>query len=610
MTGFALAVAAQALFLLALQGPDDRHRAISPDRAVLIGALLAGIALGVRVQTGILTFPLLILVLILPRSGLTGRIRVAAVGAAALGAIVWAIPLLVASGGPGAYLRALGTQAGEDFSGVVMLWTHRTLRVAALALINTFVWPWGWWLGIVVCALAAIGFARIAWRAPWSAALILVAFVPYAVFHLAFQETITVRYALPLLPPVCYAAVAALEWGVPMLLPAGAIAIAAASLWLALLSSAIYARDGAPIFRLFDDMAATGHGGERVDAIAMHAVARRAAEWAGPILPARAAKAPHGREWLTLVTLWKGNPEARAWFAADPRRTDLALFDPQTRDLARAYRWGFQQPPIVGGARPGDSDWYRMHPPGWMLDRGWAVTAEVGGVTARDHGGPQNAPAVAWVKRRDREQTLLLGGRNLGTAQSGPVTVRVTFNGSPLVSWPIPPGFFLKREALPPIPDGSGYVPLEVIAESAARVPVSLEQFDAQVAGVPMFGYGEGWYEPEYNPDTGRSWRWTGERSVLWVRPIGRQVTLRIIGESPLRYFDAPPHVRVAIGDREIASFDPSSDFEQSITLAADLLAQSDGRVTLTSSRFFVPGAAGSGDQRHLALRIYSVVVN
>jgi len=102
----------------------------------------------------------------------------------------------------------------------------------------------------------------------------------------------------------------------------------------------------------------------------------------------------------------------------------------------------------------------------------------------------------------------------------------------------------------------------------------------------------------------------------LWQRAfendrgvIGRQVTLRLMGESPLRYFDAPPHVRVAIGDREIAAFDPSSDFEQSITLPADLLAQSEGRVTLASSRFFVPGAAGSGDQRHLALRIYSVVV-
>ena len=55
---------------------------------------------------------------------------------------LWAVPLVVASGGVSGYLAALGSQAGEDFSGVVMLWTNRSVRVAALALLNTFVLPW------------------------------------------------------------------------------------------------------------------------------------------------------------------------------------------------------------------------------------------------------------------------------------------------------------------------------------------------------------------------------------------------------------------------------------------------------------------------------------
>ena len=54
------------------------------------------------------------------------------------------------------------------------------------------------------------------------------------------------------------------------------------------------------------------------DAIAMHAMAKRPAEWSAPILPARVAIAPHGREWLGLIDVWKANPAARVWFAPVP----------------------------------------------------------------------------------------------------------------------------------------------------------------------------------------------------------------------------------------------------------------------------------------------------
>jgi len=125
-----------------------------------------------------------------------------------------------------------------------------------------------------------------------------------------------------------------------------------------------------------------------------------------------------------------------------------------------------------------------------------------------------------------------------------------------------------------------------------------------------MFAYDTGWQEPEFNRLERHSWRWMSEKSDLWVRPVGRPVTLHIAGESPLRYFGAPPHVRVTIGDREIGAFDPSSDFDQALTLPADLLEKANGRVTIESSKFFVPGGAGGGgDQRHLSLRIYGISV-
>jgi hypothetical protein len=578
-------------------------------RALIGGGLIAGLAIGIRSQTAVLTVPLLAYATLMRREPSTGQRPSAAtaigvLGAFACGAVVWGIPLLVASGGLAAYLHALNFQAGADFEGVVMLWTHHSAREIATALLDTFVWPWDWRIGIAVCSFAAAGLVRILWRAPRTAIVLAIAFGPYAVFHLLFQETITTRYALPLLPVVAYAALAALEGLPARAMQGAALGVAALSLLVAVPASVTYAHDGAPIFRVFDDMAATAHGGDRVDLIAMHASARRAAEWSGPILPARVAKAPHGREWLTLLTTWQSNPSARVWFAADPTRTDLALFDPHARETARHYTWGFPELPMVGGARPNDIDWVHMQPPNWMLDRGWSLTAEVGGVTARDRSGPDIKPAIAWLKQRPEASTLLLGGRHIG---AGTASVTMRLNGTVIDTFDAPSGFFMRVVDLPAgvLAGAAAYQPLDV---SAVGV-VSLEQFDVQPPGIPMFGYDRGWHEPEFSQAQGRAWRWTSESSDLWVRPIGRDVTLHIAGEDPRRYFKVTPHLRVVVAGREIAAFDPAGDFDLQATIPAGALAAANGRVTMETSTFFVPGGASGGDQRHLALRIYRVGV-
>ena len=86
----------------------------------------------------------------------------------------------------------------------------------------------------------------------------------------------------------------------------------------------------------------------------------------------------------------------------------------------------------------------------------------------------------------------------------------------------------------------------------AAPIPTSIEQFDLQDAETSMWGYDEGWQEAESSPALG-VWRWTSERSTLRIvgPPRAVEITLRI--ESPLRYFDEPPVVRIRAGDREIA---------------------------------------------------------
>src|SRR4029078_1920932 len=122
-------------------------------------------SIGFRSQNALLTVPFLLLVLIdrIGR-GVAGALICGTV-ACAVGILVWAIPLVVASGGLDASLAALSSQAGEDFAGVDMLYLNPTRRVAANALLRTMVYPWdSVALGTIVLVLAAAGAGALAMR--------------------------------------------------------------------------------------------------------------------------------------------------------------------------------------------------------------------------------------------------------------------------------------------------------------------------------------------------------------------------------------------------------------------------------------------------------------
>jgi hypothetical protein len=639
MVGLAVAVASQWLVLSAWcdgRNPAARRMTASakaPAVKLLAGAVLCGVAAGVRVQTLMLTAPLLMSVVAWPGTGIPLRDRGIAIGGALCGALAWVVPLLAASGGLGGYLAALGTQAGEDFSGVVMLWTTRQARVAVNAVLNSFVWPWkDLWTGSGIVLVAMLGLARLAWRMPTRFALLLIAFGPYEVFHLLFHETVTMRYALPLVLPVAfllvYAAAALGRSGAGVT----AVAVIASSLAQTVPAARAYARDGSPAFRAVARLTTGPGADDRAGVIAMHAALRRVDEWGpgpapgGSVAPAagaiplkatavRVVRPAHGHEWLALVELWRQEPDTVVRFLADPRRTDLALFDPQARKRVAAERWTFPVIPFVAGIRPGDADVYDMRPPGWMLDRGWALTAEVGGITERDGAGPHRQPSVAWIRGRSGAADLIIGGRHLGAAGDAPARLTIDSDRGPVDSWQVSPGYFFRRIVVPAgVLEGSGYVPLRVsstAADGSGRVvPVALEQFDLQPAGTVMFGFVDGWYEPEYNPATAQAWRWISAQGRLWIRPLGRDVVLTITGESPLKYFDKPPSVRVSAAGAALAQFSPSSDFTERITIPAKALAASGGIVTIDSDRWFSPSERGeSADKRHLGLRIYSVEI-
>ena len=93
----------------------------------------AAFAAGIRSQVVWLTLPLLVFaVLRLPRAErLRGAARAA--GAYVLGGLAWAVPLVLISGGPSAYLRLFYSQGAEDLTGVTMLATTPTIRQLARA---------------------------------------------------------------------------------------------------------------------------------------------------------------------------------------------------------------------------------------------------------------------------------------------------------------------------------------------------------------------------------------------------------------------------------------------------------------------------------------------
>lgn len=604
LVGLAVVVLAQALLVSVLVSPPGGNAS----RRLIVGALVSGISIGVRSQNFVLTLPLLAAALAMPATRVPGRDRAVAVAALVLAGMSWGVPLLVASGGLEAYLTALRNQAGEDFSGVVMLWTARSPRVAIEAIRHSFLWPWGTLAaGWVVIMVAAAGGVRLLLRAPRALWVLVLAFAPYAAFHLLFQETVTTRYALPLVVPTALLAVYGLAGAGRLPLHAGCAVLVAWSLALTLPAARLYALRPTPPYRALTDSLE----GSSLSLVAMHAVMRRTEQWYHDNASGRVVRAPHGREVAVLVERWLREPDRPVSFIADRRRSDLAMLDPRSRVLTQAYGWGFPELPFVGGVRPGETQLYALRPPGWMLDSGWALTAEVAGQTARAGAEPHRRPALVWVRTRAEETTLMIGGRNLEPSGGASARITLSIGADMLGSFEAEPGYFFETRTLPAgrLTGSQAYLPLQVTAASTPKekIRVSLEQFDLQAPGVPMVGMADGWHEPEYDPGRGLTWRWMSNRATLWVRSVGRDVTLKLSAESPLRYFDESPVVRVSAGGRLLAEFLPTEDFTQEVKVPMDLLTAGNQQIVIESSKVFVPG---NGDGRALALRVYAVEVN
>jgi hypothetical protein len=620
LPGLAVALAAQACLMMAWSkqtpGPGGDHRLAAPitaasGRMIVIGAFLAALSIGLRSQTMWYTVPLLVVVL-LDRigRGVAGAMIGASVTFVA-GGLAWGIPLLLASGGLNAYLAALGSQAGEDFAAGEMLYLNPNPRSAAFALMRTFLDPWdSSALAIVVLILAAAGIVQLAWRDRRSIAPIIAMTGPYLIFHLLFQDTSFIRYALPLVPPVVFLAVRGVSLVSVPAVPLVAAAVSIAGVAIASPVLVAYASEASPTLRALEAMQAEARA-TQPGALAMHQAFVRPLEAEdvaiGPQLPS-----PPRLEWLELVKYWLSGRTEPLWFLADPARTDLALIDPASRQDAIEFRWPLVARPAFGGMRPSAVRWYRMPAPGWFAEDGWSLTPETAGISELRGRRPHLGPITAHLRRRAGAARVMIGGRNLAGPNDPAARFTMSIDGAVFQQWDVAPGFFLQVFDLPAgkLAGANGFATLTVqsaAVSGAAPIPTAIEQFDLQDEQSTMWGYDEGWQEAESNPALG-VWRWTSERSTLRIAgpPRAVQITLQI--ESPLRYFAEPPLVRARAGDREVAAATIDAAREWAFEVPADALLASNGAVTIETNQTFVPAERGAAaDHRRLGLRILAI---
>jgi hypothetical protein len=589
-TGLAAAMAIQALTLAA-----------TGIGALIASSFLAAVAVGIRSQVAWLTIPLLVLV-IARRHGKGGFLW--PIVAFLAGGLAWGIPLVVLTGGPATYRRALFNQGSEDLSNIVMLWTTRTPRELASALYYAFLAAWAVpAVAAIILALSVLGIIHAFRRRPAALVTLGVAFGPYLLFDLVFQETITTRYALPLIVPMAYLATR----GAAMLGPAsGVAAVVGLSMFDAHVggvSLAAYSRQPAPVFRMLDGMK-TEASIAPVPVLAMHRREdldlRRPLAWAGPPPVAARLAAPAKREWLELVNYWTSGGRRPVWFVADPLRSDLALVgDPQSPER---FRWALDYPVLLGGIRPDEMDWYVLSPPDWYLGEGWALTPETAGIAREDRRGPGYAPIHGWIRRWVSPATLMIGGRNLASG-GGAADLRVEVDGRLMDRADVAPGFFLRMIDLPAnaLSGESDYAPVTV---SASSDNVAIEQFDARTASNVVFGYGDGWHEQEYTPSTGQLWRWTSDHATLRLRTDKQALVLSLEGEVEAA---SRSHVTIRLGTRIVAAYDIGRTFAIRQAIPKDLVNEGDNTITITTDQTYVPAERHwrTRDRRLLGLKVY-----
>jgi hypothetical protein len=574
-------------------------------------AAACGVAVGLRSQVAWLVVPLLLwLVVVVWRRSRTGA-ALAVCGAALAGVLVWAVPMVVLTGGPAAYRDAFVSQAGEDLEGVPMLALRPSPRQAVVAAIDTFVSPWASWpIAGAVLVLAAVGLVSLH-RHRAHAWWLSLGLLPYAIYHVLFQETETTRYALPLVPGLAVLMIlAARRW--PRVLRPAVVLTVVLALGMSVVAHQQFVTTRVSVHDTLRRLESSAADATSPPQVLMHrrvwAETRRAREALAGRPSYEVLPAPRSFEWKEALPAWRA--DLPVWWLVDPRRGDDVVIDPRNRVLEARIAWPEPVASVLGGMRPHAFDWYKVSSPRWILLDGWGLTPELAGLTHAS--GRRRGPAEALIRTASSATTLLIGGRYVGPPDGPPERLRVRVGAAAdETAWSaevaVRPGPFVFTWAVPPATrSGELFVPLSVTAIGSAGGDgaVHFEQFDAQPVGTPVAALDGGWYEPERDTRTGRRWRWVGPESVVRIAGAEGDVRLDVSGTYP-RHYARTPVLEMRAGDTVIGRHTLRRPFLVTQRVTAAQLAAASGRLTWHVSESFVAGErTGTADARRLALEI------
>jgi Dolichyl-phosphate-mannose-protein mannosyltransferase len=583
VTGFAVLLTAQALLLRGWFEPSPHNRASG---SWICGVLMAGLAMGVRVQNAILVIPIIALVLLKHRRLFT----VTAVSLIASCAL-WVIPTISQSGGVARIWARLQLLLSVAWASEPLA-SRPTWEGARQSAVDVLVLPWNEiWVACCVLLAASAGLFFM-WRdvaRRKHLAMLLVLFAPYAIYHFFFQETATTRYAIPTLPlivvPAAFAASRLVRDHVPVMsaITAGLV-MALAGLTTPTLSA--YARNPSPPAQAIQRVAELAVEGQLV-VTGDHVFERYLPDLA-PV--AQIIRPRPQAEWRALNRYWVAGNQRRVLYLRDPARSVLRLADPETQKRLAGWSWPELLRIPLKGMRPSDVELVQLDPPRWFAESGFMLTPEAGPpdrVSADRH--------LLFVRRDSSPDRLLVSG-----VASQPAVVTVFVDDTPR-NWAVS-GSFAVQVNVPARAAPTPYVPVRL----EAKVPLLLTDVSVLRPEEDVVRPISGFYMPERDEEN-REFRWMGPTADVLVSRSGGPVRLTLQGSIPAEHVTLPlalqvRHDGVLVGNYTVRD----SDFSIGVDLAPTDCRTS--LLTLSTSQSFVPDKLERNrDTRRLALRIYAL---
>ncbi|HET9467643.1 MAG TPA: hypothetical protein VFO48_04500, partial [Vicinamibacterales bacterium] len=414
------------------------------------------------------------------------------------------------------------------------------------------------------------------------------------------------RYALPVVPAVCYLVVRAVSAAGSTAATFATAAIVIASLVVTLPAAKAYSEYPSPAYAAVNDLQKLVASTPNAVVGAHHRFARvlETRDLSVTVLPS-----PVMRESTSLAAYWRGGGTMPVWYLSDPARGDLELIDPLSQRVHAHYHWTFPRDAFISGVRPDILDLVSIDsPPAWFAETGWHLTPETLNISEQQG----RYEGLAQVRNRPDEMWLIIGGESTAAAAGAPAHVALTINDTLIEKWDVAPGSrFFKRIVLAPgtLAGPGPFSRLVASYRGADGRPQSVRLTQLMIASPQSRFHVKhaGWNEVEYSDQMQRRWQWTTARAETFVNAAGKDVTLRLSGESPLRYFDRAPRVTIRAGSQVLGTSESAADFDLTVKVPAAALAASDGMLTIETDQSFVPHErSGSPDRRTLGLRIFN----